>query len=1393
MLKQLAGSSGVTRLSARASRMVFMVVWLLAQAIDPSAASAADGPCGNQPCSADTKHNLSWLNLTNAAGTRDWISDVSEGALPGLAVTACEGYAKAHSNGGQTMSFSRCVPKLPIPYIEAGGASASISVEGDYRIVRDSDGGILSQGTSIWSLLAGGCADAYNPNGALFGTNGQCYCAKGKQWLANPGACVSVIEIQKPLICTPGVGNPIAPLTGAKIQREMLGISIGQESISLAYHTAAAIPYSIPPTPINGIVGVAAAPPSAFGGLWTTSLHKGLYIQRKAVGSATSFVVHAFRGDGNFLSFIHPTNTTYLATHPTVKDRMEPVLDGTGNPTSQVRLIDRAGNVEVYELGNLASSTTGDLISVAYISGGGLNYAYSTPATATTTAPYPGLLVSVADQQGRSVNFRYEPSGASFAARLKQVEGPEGQVTSFGYTAAGHLAQITWPDGKLRKFLYERADIPWALSGIVDENASRLSTYTYDSVGRAIATEYADGVGRYVVSYETPPLRTLTETWEGSVLTRIHGWDLPRGTRVEMPNGMNSALTTQDVGGLPFLIGQTQPAGSGCSASSNAIEYDGNGDVASRVDFQGSKTCYTYAAGREVERIEGLPSDAVCTGAVPAGARKITTQWHPDWPLPVVITEAMRKTTLSYHNASNTNCTTANPMPNGKPLPLLCSRVEQALVTGNPDPSVAPKVASYTYDAAGRMLTSVDPKLRTTVFSYYSDTVFSGIDPDAIGHAVGDLQSSANAAGHTTTFTSYDKAGRLRQSVDPRGVSTDITYTPRGWVDSVTVTASGASPRVARYEYDNVGQRTAVRLPDGTSLSYEYDAAHRLIAITDARGNAIAYSLDASGNRTAEDLRDPSGVLKRTTMRSYDALDRVQQVTSGLVSGRVGSAISISASPNPATTNSPVNIAVQVTGNSPTGTVSFYDGPTLLGTAPVNGGASSISHSFSLNGSKELNATYSGDALNTLIVSSTLTLPVISVTSVSLSALPSPVSVGTPVSLTAQVTGGLPAGTVTFWSGTTVLGTALLGNGAASFSSTFTGAGSKSLSAAYGGDAKNAPSTSPAVSLIVSKGATTTTLSVSPSSGQVYSAVTMTAQVTGTSPTGNAIFNDGATVLGTAPVNNGSATLSYAFIAGGTKVLTASYGGDANNNASTSSSQNLTVVDSRAASTTTFTCRDMPNSETVVNLFVYCTVMVTPKATGIVEIVEGTRVLGTTTLSGSPYDESSAAIGFFKITVGTHSFQARYVGDSTKKPSQSAPLTFTVLDKVAPVMAFSCPTSAQPFVSFTCTATLTTTHPGIFTGGPGIVSSGQPTFYYSGGPPSSGGDVNRGSLRLWKNGSSLGSQLYGVAVNSDRMSGVANMSVADGLPAGTHQLKAVFAEGESLAPSESAIVNVVIP
>jgi len=61
-------------------------------------------------------------------------------------------------------------------------------------------------------------------------------------------------------------------------------------------------------------------------------------------------------------------------------------------------------------------------------------------------------------------------------------------------------------------------------------------------------------------------------------------------------------------------IGSDQPAGAGCSAAASVISYDANGNVASRTDFNGNRSCYAYDLSRNLgtTRLEGLAPGLSC-------------------------------------------------------------------------------------------------------------------------------------------------------------------------------------------------------------------------------------------------------------------------------------------------------------------------------------------------------------------------------------------------------------------------------------------------------------------------------------------------------------------------------------------------------------------------------------------------------------------------------------------------------------------------------------------------------------------------------------------------------------------------------------------------------------
>ena len=175
------------------------------------------------------------------------------------------------------------------------------------------------------------------------------------------------------------------------------------------------------------------------------------------------------------------------------------------------------------------------------------------------------------------------------------------------------------------------------------------------------------------------------------------------------------------------------------------------------------------------------------------------------------------------------------------------------------------------------------------------------------------------------------------------------------------------------------------------------------------------------------------------------------------------------------------------------------------------------------------------------------------VTSVVSSSNPS--TAGQLVTFTASVAGYVPSGTVSFMDGATVLGTATLVSGTATLMVSSLSQGTHAIAANYAGDANNLSSgstLSQVVNPAPAKTATTTTITSSITPSAVGQTVTFTATVVGSSPTGIVTLSDGKITLGTATLVNGVATWTISTLGKGAHQITASYGGDAANLASTS-------------------------------------------------------------------------------------------------------------------------------------------------------------------------------------------------------------------------------------------------
>ncbi len=189
-------------------------------------------------------------------------------------------------------------------------------------------------------------------------------------------------------------------------------------------------------------------------------------------------------------------------------------------------------------------------------------------------------------------------------------------------------------------------------------------------------------------------------------------------------------------------------------------------------------------------------------------------------------------------------------------------------------------------------------------------------------------------------------------------------------------------------------------------------------------------------------------------------------------------------------------------------------------------------------------------------------------TTTTLVATPSPAVYGQTVTLTATVSPNTATGTVSFQESGSALTCAegaqprALSSGSATCTVTGGfGVGSHAFTADYGGDSTYAASQG-TTNLTINKASTTTSTSDNPDPSVVGQTVTVNYAVMVTSPgagtpTGNVTVSDG-TVSCTGTVAAGTCNLT--FTSAGTKTLTAAYVGDANFNGSSSSTESHQVL-----------------------------------------------------------------------------------------------------------------------------------------------------------------------------------------------------------------------------------------
>lgn len=414
---------------------------------------------------------------------------------------------------------------------------------------------------------------------------------------------------------------------------------------------------------------------------------------------------------------------------------------------------------------------------------------------------------------------------------------------------------------------------------------------------------------------------------------------------------------------------------------------------------------------------------------------------------------------------------------------------------------------------------------------------------------------SATQVGPLTLTAAYPGAGSIAGSDDTENITV-------GQASSTTTISSVVpSPSVVGQNY-TVNVTVTGFAPTGN------------VTVSDGLGGSCMIALPASSCVLGSANAGP-----RTLTANYPG-DINNLPSSGSAAHNVTAAPSattiVSIVPSPAVVGQAYTVTVSVTGfGVPGGSVTVTDGNGASCTIVLP--ATNCPLTTTAAGNRSISASYGGDnnnlpssASQPLVVQRAPSTTIIGVIA------PSPGVAGQPYTVNVAVTGyGTLAGTIAVSDGTGGSCTITLPAGSCALTSLT--AGNKTLTASYSGDLNNLPS-SDTEAQIVNPAPTTTTLAAQPNPAIVGSSVTLTASIgAGVAPrSGTVAFTaDGNPIAGCAamPVASDTAVCTTTFTTVGTRAVSASYSGDANN---LPSAGNLSLLVERAPTTTVLSAQPNP-------------------------------------------------------------------------------------------------------------------------------------------------------------------------------------------------------------------------
>ncbi|MFE0154675.1 RHS repeat-associated core domain-containing protein [Nonomuraea sp. NPDC059007] len=464
----------------------------------------------------------------------------------------------------------------------------------------------------------------------------------------------------------------------------------------------------------------------------------------------------------------------------------------------------------------------------------------------------------VAPQPAKDVvleSYSYDPAG-----RLASKADAMGRKTSYTYFDDNLPSQLIADDVKLngsttpRDIVLESRtyDLAANLTKKVTGGGKVTSEQTVDAANRVTSTTFdpAELQRKTTFDYDLAnnPIK-VTRTGAGQPRTEITEYTynpINQPTREAVKNGDHDlvATVTYDERGLVSAV--TDPRGNVAGATAadftSTMRYDVLGRLVEAVGPQ-------VAVDKAGSSTSAKPTARIGYNAVGAETHK---------------TDAEGRTLTSVFDKAG----------------RLTGQIAPSYIP--PGGTVVTPTTAHTYDAAGQLTSTTDPRGNVRSFEY-----------DQLGRQVRitDPAPAGQIAGRSVI--EYDLVGEKLATVDPTGARTEATYDDLG--RAITATQVERTPTAVAYttkqEYNDAGaltkkiapgNRTTTRTvnaagevtaqtdPAANKVVMGYDLAGRLIKTTDPEGNATLTDYDLAGRQVGAQDLNASGAVVRSSSTTYD-------------------------------------------------------------------------------------------------------------------------------------------------------------------------------------------------------------------------------------------------------------------------------------------------------------------------------------------------------------------------------------------------------------------------------------------------------------------------------------------------------------------------------------------